>query len=305
MIKRLRLGLVSALVMPLLLTGATGATGATGGAGAAEAVTPSPWKSIEMQRVDAPVADAAQRGDLDEVRRLLRAGADVNAGQGDGMTALHWAARNGELAMGEALLYAGAGVDAGTRIGSYTPMHLATRSAHADFVALLLEAGANPNAVTSNSGATPLHLAAASGNREIIAQLVERGAEVDKREGAWGQTPLMFAAANDRVDAIRTLLELGADANAAATARDVAEQEEADKLAEKRLGEFLEDLKEKEGGAGDWQPSPSQVQAAIQLSREIQRKWPDVPQDDDDEEGEEGEEDLGSTEPGPVTPSTA
>jgi len=283
-IKQLRLGLVSALAMPVLLTGATGA------AGTLEAVTPSIWNSIETLRADAPVADAAQRGDLDEVRRLLREGADVNAGQGDGMTALHWAARNGELAMGEILLYAGASVDAGTRIGSYTPIHLATRAAHSEFVTLLLEAGADPNAVTSNSGATPLHLAAASGNRAIIAELVERGAEVDKREGAWGQTPLMFAAANGRVEAIRTLLELGADANAAAIARDVAEQEEADKLAEKRLGEFLEDLQEKEGGAGDWQPSPSQVQAAIQLSREIQRKWPDVPQDDDDAEAEDDEE---------------
>jgi len=37
---------------------------------------------------EAPVADAAMRGDLVEVRTLLRAGADVNAAQGDGMTAL-------------------------------------------------------------------------------------------------------------------------------------------------------------------------------------------------------------------------
>ena len=287
MIRRLALGFVSAFAMPLLLTGATWTA-----VGTLEVEHTPPSASIDATRPEAPVADAAQRGDLDAVRRLLRAGADVNAGQGDGMTALHWAARNGELAMGETLLYAGASVDAGTRIGSYTPMHLAARGAHHEFVALLLQAGADPDAVTSNSGATPLHLAAASGNRGVIDELVSGGAEVDKREGAWGQTPLMFAAAYNRVDAIRALLDSGADANAAANAKDVADEEEADKLAEQRLSEFLEDLKEKEGGDGTWQPSPSQVQAAVQLSREIQRKWPDVPQDDedDDESGEEGGE---------------
>ena len=301
MIRRLVLGLVSAFAMPLLLTGATWTA-----VGTLEIEHTPPSASIDATQPEAPVADAAQRGDLDAVRRLLRAGADVNAGQGDGMTALHWAARNGELAMGETLLYAGANVDAGTRIGRYTPMHLAARGAHHEFVALLLQTGADPNAVTSNSGATPLHLAAASGNREVIDELVSGGAQVDKREGAWGQTPLMFAAAYNRVDAIRALLDSGADANAAANAKDVADEEEADKLAEKRLSEFLEDLKEKEGGDGTWQPSPSQVQAAIQLSREIQRKWPDVSQDDedDDESGEEGgEEDESGDESGDETES--
>jgi len=127
-IKRLVLGFVSTFAMPFLLTGATWAAVET-----LEVVDLS-TSSIEAPRPVAPVADAAQRGDLDGVRRLLRAGADVNAGQGDGMTALHWAARNGEVAMGETLLYAGASVEAGTRIGAYTPMHLAARGAHHEFI---------------------------------------------------------------------------------------------------------------------------------------------------------------------------
>ena len=226
---------------------------------------------------DAPVADAAARGDLEAVRRLLRGGADVNAPQGDGMTALHWAAERDDAGLADVLLYAGARVDAGTRIGHYTPLHLAARGAGATLVELLLDAGGDPNATTTNSGATPLHLAAASGDPEVVAVLADAGADVNGREGAWGQTPLIFAAANNRVAAIDVLLEAGADLSLAAWSVDVAEHERADAAAERRLNEFLADFKEKEGGGPDWQPTPSQVQAAIEASREIQRKWPDVP----------------------------
>src|SRR5690242_6385213 len=64
----------------------------------------------------APVADAAQHDDLATVKSLVRGGAaDVNAAQGDGLTALHWAAINDDAPLAEVLLYAGADVDAATR----------------------------------------------------------------------------------------------------------------------------------------------------------------------------------------------
>ena len=50
---------------------------------------------------DPSVADAAMRGEIEAVRLLLRSGADVNAPQGDGMTALHWAAELGHVEMTE------------------------------------------------------------------------------------------------------------------------------------------------------------------------------------------------------------
>ena len=55
--------------------------------------------AVGVSAPDSPVADAAQRGDMEAVRTLLREGADVNAAQGDGMTALHWSAVNGDAAM--------------------------------------------------------------------------------------------------------------------------------------------------------------------------------------------------------------
>ena len=245
---------------------------------------------------DTPVADAAQRGDLDAVRALLRDGADVNAAQGDGMTALHWAAQHDDDELVDVLLYAGARVDSGTRIGHYTPLHLAARAAGTTVVEMLLDAGSDPNAATTNSGAAPLHLAAATGDPGVVATLADGGADVNGREGAWGQTPLIFAAANNRVVAMDVLLKAGADPSLPAYSVDVAEQARADAAAERRLSEFLAAFKEKEGGGPDWQPTPNQVQAAIEASREIQRRWPDVPDPANDGEGQstlanqEGEE---------------
>ena len=79
----------------------------------------------------APVAEAAMKRDTDAVRTLLKNGEDVNAAQGDGMTALHWAARNGDAELTQMLLYAGANVKATTRLGSYTPLLMAAAGSSA------------------------------------------------------------------------------------------------------------------------------------------------------------------------------
>lgn len=180
---------------------------------------------------DAPVADAAMRGDTAQVRQLLRDGADVNAAQGDGMTALHWAARHGDVSLTRMLLYAGARVDAVTRNGNYTPLHLASRNGRAPVVKVLIETGANVNAPTSAGGSTPLHLAAGNGDTETILALLEGGAKVDARDSAWTQTPLMWAAAYDRVDAVKVLLAHGADIAATSKVEDIPEIERAQRAA--------------------------------------------------------------------------
>src|SRR5512144_3239579 len=75
-----------------------------------------------------PVADAAMAGDKDAVKALLKQAVDVNAAQGDGMTALHWAAMNGDAELAQMLVYAGANVRATTRLGGYTPLFMASKS---------------------------------------------------------------------------------------------------------------------------------------------------------------------------------
>src|SRR3954453_23980399 len=73
----------------------------------------------------ASIADAAMRGDRADVLAMIKQGADVNAPQGDGVTALHWAARHGDADLVTALVAAGASARAVTAFGAHTPLHLA------------------------------------------------------------------------------------------------------------------------------------------------------------------------------------
>jgi len=157
------------------------------------------------------IADAAQHDDQVAVRSLIAKHADVNAAQGDGMTALHWAASRDDLEMARLLIQAGANVNAITRLNAVTPLMMACKQAGAALIEMLLKAGANANAV-EESGTTPLMLAAASGSADAVKDLLDHGAQVNAKESAHGQTALMFAAALNRDAAVRVLMEHGADA---------------------------------------------------------------------------------------------
>ena len=168
--------------------------------------------SVAMSgQTPASVANAAMTGDREGVRAFLKKGLDVNEAQGDGTTALHWAAMKGDAEVAQMLIYAGANVRATTRLGAYTPLYLAAKGGHSGVVAALLAAGADAKALTSN-GTTPLMIAAASGDTRTITSLVENGADINAKDGAKGETPLMFAAAFNRADAVKLLLARGAKA---------------------------------------------------------------------------------------------
>src|SRR5688500_4205645 len=94
------------------------------------------------------VADAAMSADVVTVRALLIAGEDVNSPQGDGMTALHWAARRGDTEMVRMLIAAGGNLRASTRLGGYTPLMLASQAGHATAIDALVGAGADAKGTT-------------------------------------------------------------------------------------------------------------------------------------------------------------
>jgi ankyrin repeat protein len=215
---------------------------------------------------ESPVADAAMRGEVETVRTLLRSGADVNAAQGDGMTALHWAAESGNAELAEILLYAGANVGAVTRLGDYTPLHLAGRTGSADVARVLVESGADVEARTSTGDVRPLHFAAASGDAPTVAVLLESGADPDAVESARGQTPLMFAASFGRADVARALIAAGADLGATSAVVDIPKQAAEDRAAGQVRDEVLAAFRGDEPLGTSWQPSPAEVQAAVQAA---------------------------------------
>ncbi len=106
--------------------------------------------------------------------RLIEAGADVNATGPDGVTALHFAARNGSQALVEAL------VDRGVSIGSRTV-----------------------------DGKTALLSAASSGHTEIVQRLLGAGAQINERDAA-GNTSLILASEGGHPTLTRWLLRNGA-----------------------------------------------------------------------------------------------
>ena len=153
--------------------------------------------------------EAIKAQDLEAVRSLVAAGAEVNVSQGDGATALHWAAHRNDLATANLLIEAGADVNLANDLGA-TALWLAAINGSASMVARLLEAGANPNAPLKR-GETPLMTAARSGNSQAVEQLLQYGADVNAAEHERGQTALMWAVAQQHAAVARLLIEHDAD----------------------------------------------------------------------------------------------
>ena len=165
----------------------------------------------------ADIADAASKGNTTEVERLLKRGADVNAQQADGATALQWAAYRGDAKLAELLLKAGAKPDLANRDGA-TPLWLAAARGDAAVVEALLKGGADPNEQLP-LGRRPLMLAARSGSVEAVHALLEHGADVNASETQRGTTALMQAADQDHAEVLKELIQHGA--NVAAVSKPV------------------------------------------------------------------------------------
>lgn len=154
------------------------------------------------------LADAVEQRNSKEVARLLKDGADPNAAQSDGMTALVWAAYHDDLETSRQLVDAGANVKAENRYG-VTALSQACVNGNGALVKLLLDHGADPN-TTLRGGETALMIAARTGRVAAVTALLDKGADPEAKEKQ-GQTALMWAAAEGHADVIDALIKAGAD----------------------------------------------------------------------------------------------
>ena len=181
-------------------------------------------------------------GNLDCLKLLLGAGADVAATDGLQQTALHVAARHGNEECVVALVAAGASlsavdwskatpllvavehghagcaavlVGAGSSIEatdslSHTALYVAVAKGHKACVEVLAAAGANVEASGSNSeGATALHVAAGANDVQSVAALIQAGASLEARTTS-GESALCYAAQNGSAASVALLIKAGA-----------------------------------------------------------------------------------------------
>jgi ankyrin repeat protein len=164
---------------------------------------------------DQPLVLAVKNRDVALVRELLRARppkVDVNAAQGDGATALHWAAHRDDLTIADLLIRAGARATVANDLGA-TPLHLACTNRSAPMVERLLAAGADARAALLN-GETVLMTCARAGDTRAVQALLARGADVNASEREHQQTALMWAVAERHPAVVQLLIAAGADIRA-------------------------------------------------------------------------------------------
>ena len=161
---------------------------------------------------DEQFIDLCANGSAARVKEALDLGAKPDARDGQGATALMYAASSNWREVVSLLLARGADLETRDDFG-LTALGPAAQSAP-ETIALLIERGADVNA-RSHTGLSPLMLAvnSASANLKVISLLLAAGAKVNAADND-GFTPLIWAAISSGPDTVSALLAAGADAHA-------------------------------------------------------------------------------------------
>lgn len=182
----------------------------------------------ELEEQNIKLNGAIVMGNIDEVKRLVKAGVDINKkfdiGENRGFSALILAAYFGRAEIGKVLIDAGADINEKTSDG-LTLLHCVAQSPSGNkaVTELLIAKGLDVNAKytskgsVESQGATPLHSAVAKGNLEVAEVLIKNGAEVNAKCSNTRNTPLHWAARNDHKAVAELLIAKGADVNAKGT----------------------------------------------------------------------------------------
>ncbi|XP_041420585.1 ankyrin repeat domain-containing protein 6 isoform X3 [Xenopus laevis] len=151
---------------------------------------------------------AAVVGNTEVLALLIQEGCALDRQDKDGNTALHEASWHGFSQSVKLLVKAGANVLAKNKAGN-TPLHLACQNGHSQSCRILLLAGSRAD-LKNNAGDTCLHVAARYNHLSVIRILLSAFCSVNEKNQL-GDTPLHVAAALNHRKVIKVLLEAGAD----------------------------------------------------------------------------------------------
>jgi ankyrin repeat protein len=157
------------------------------------------------------LTEAVKKNDIENVKALLAAGADVNGSDKLGAKPLHAAALRGYQEISGLLIARGAEINAEDKRG-LTPLHAAAWMGHNDIVTMFIAQGADINA-RDQDDVSVLHVAALAGRKDTAALLIMNGANINAKNKG-GLTPLHAAAMAGHPETVAKLLAGGADVDA-------------------------------------------------------------------------------------------
>ena len=151
---------------------------------------------------------------IEDVKKELKNGANVNAASDNDTTALmHAAIFNQNPEVIKTLIDEGADVNAKSKSGSTALMQVALFNQNPELIKILINAGADVNAKNKDGSTALMQAVLFNQNPEVIKILINAGTDVNAKSKS-GSTALMFAASSQKnPDAVKALLKAGADAN--------------------------------------------------------------------------------------------
>lgn len=163
-----------------------------------------------------PLIFAVEKGRVEDVKRLLAEGIDVNLQDDHGDTALSTAVGEQSLEMVQLLLEAGADVNLLDK-DQDTALTVAAYYGHLEILEALLATGQVNMATQNVLGYDAVMMAAWQNHGEAVRVLAEAGASVNAVGGKYKRSALMIASRYKALEAAKVLIEAGANVNAADT----------------------------------------------------------------------------------------